>query len=65
MKEKIYPFVLRRLSDERVAIPDVARDTGLKLRWLYCVKRGEIPDPGVVKIQALADYFARIDRKST
>ena len=57
--EDILSFVLRRLNETGVELAAVATETGLGLSWLYQLRRGQIPDPGVVKIQALADYFRR------
>lgn len=61
--EEIYPFVLRQLNESGVDVSRVAADTGLGLSWLYQLRRGLIPDPGVVKIQALADYFRRANHR--
>ena len=57
MKTDILSFVIENLRDEGVSLSQVCRDTGLKQSWLYQLKVGLIPDPGVRKIQLLADYF--------
>ena len=57
MKTDILSFVIENLRDDGVSLSQVCRDTGLKQSWLYQLKVGLIPDPGVRKIQLLADYF--------
>ena len=59
MKTDILSFVIDSLRDEGVSLSQVCRDTGLKQSWLYQLKVGLIPDPGVRKIQILAEYFRR------
>ena len=59
MKTDILSFVIESLRDESVSLSRVCRDTGLKQSWLYQLKVGLIPDPGVRKIQVLAEYFRR------
>ena len=59
MKTDILSFVLENLRAESVPLSSVCRDTGLKQSWLYQLKVGLIPDPGVRKIQILAGYFRR------
>lgn len=63
MKTDILSFVIENLRDEGVSLSQVCRETGLKQSWLYQLKVGLIPDPGVRKIQLLADYFRRAKKQ--
>lgn len=63
MKTDILSFVIESLRDDGVSLSQVCRATGLKQSWLYQLKVGLIPDPGVRKIQILADYFLRSKKR--
>ncbi|WP_321959735.1 hypothetical protein [Paraburkholderia sp. J69-1] len=59
--EKPSVFVRRRLSETRGRWPDVAKGSGISISTIRKIGQGQIKDPAVSKIEALADYFARLD----
>lgn len=66
----MYDYVIARLFETpprmtRAAFWDrVARDTKINRRTLEKIARGEIVDPGVSHIEALAKYFCYTPRKA-
>jgi len=58
MKTNLLTFVLGQIRRNDVSVPNVARATGLSTQWLYMLRRGKIPNPGVKQIQTLAEYFS-------
>ena len=48
---------VRMLNECDLPMAKVQSDTGLSLRWLYMLARGELKDPGVTKIERLRDYL--------
>ena len=50
-------YVLEQLRKPETGLTEVCRETGLKSSWLWQLKDGRIPNPGVRKIQTLHDYF--------
>lgn len=57
MKEKLLTYVLRELQAKKGSWPTIARETNLDYSWLTKLAQGSIDDPGVQKIQKLADHF--------
>ncbi len=55
--ESIYEFVMERLQQTKGKWPMVAAGSGVSLRTLDKIARGEIKDPGVSHIEKLAGYF--------
>lgn len=55
--EPIFDFVKRSLSATRGKWPDVAEGSGVAISTLRKIAQGQIEDPSISKIQALADYF--------
>jgi len=55
--ESLYEFVMGRLQDAKGGWPDVADGSGVSLRTIEKIARGEIKDPGVSHIEKLAGYF--------
>lgn len=55
--ESIYAFVMGRLEEAKGGWPTVAEESGVSLRTLEKIARGEIKDPGVSHIEKLAGYF--------
>lgn len=51
-------YVLDQLRKPETVLTEVCRQTGLKASWLWQLKDGRIPNPGVRKIQTLHDHFA-------
>ncbi|EML1595558.1 helix-turn-helix domain-containing protein [Burkholderia cenocepacia] len=60
--EKPSVFVKRRLAETRGRWPDVAKGSGVSISTIRKIGQGQIKDPAVSKIEALADYFARLDQ---
>lgn len=60
--EKPFAFVKRRLSETRGRWPDVARGSGVPISTVRKIAQGQIADPAVSKVEALADYFERLDQ---
>ena len=58
MKTNLLTFVLGQLRRNDVHVPVVSKATGLSTQWLYQLRRGIIPNPGVKQIQKLAEYFS-------
>ncbi|MET3631623.1 hypothetical protein [Burkholderia sp. 572] len=52
----------RRLAETRGRWPDVAKGSGVSISTIRKIGQGQIKDPAVSKIEALADYFARLDQ---
>jgi transcriptional regulator with XRE-family HTH domain len=59
MSESMLDYVLDQLSRCKGQWPKVAEDTGVSKRTLEKIADGSIEDPGVLKIQKLAEYFRR------
>ena len=55
----LYKKTLKLLHRTRTPVPQIAKATKLKPRWLNMVKNNEIPDPGVHKIQKIFDYLKK------
>lgn len=55
--ESMYDFVMGRLKLAKGNWPTVADESGVSLRTLEKIARGEIKDPGVSHIEKLAMYF--------
>ena len=62
MEQNIYEFVMAGLENTKGNWPQVADGSGVSKRTLEKIARREIKDPGVSHIQALADYFRRVDQ---
>jgi transcriptional regulator with XRE-family HTH domain len=59
--EKLSAFVKRRLNESRGRWPDVARGSGVPISTVRKIAQGQIADPAVSKVEALAEYFERLD----
>jgi hypothetical protein len=59
MKTDLLTFVLSQLARESVHVPTVSKATGISVQWLYQLRGGKIPNPGVRQVQLLAEYFAQ------
>ncbi|WP_369952350.1 hypothetical protein [Ralstonia syzygii] len=60
-QEKQYDYVMRRLRETRGRWPDAATGSGVPISTVRKIAQGQIADPAVSKVQALADYFHRLD----
>lgn len=57
--EPLFDFVKRNLAATRGRWPDVAEGSGVPISTLRKIAQGQIADPAVTKVQAIADYFIR------
>lgn len=57
--EPIFDYVKRNLAATRGRWPEVAEGSGVAISTLRKIAQGQIEDPAVSKVQALADYFHR------
>lgn len=62
----ILKFVLLKLDERKGTWPDISRAMAPDAwesyySWLTKLAQGRIPDPGVNKIQALADYLRSLE----
>jgi transcriptional regulator with XRE-family HTH domain len=60
--ETDYEYVLRKLRERSVSLPQIRKDTGLTVSWLSKVARGLTDDPGFKRVSKLADYFRLLER---
>lgn len=60
IEEKLYDKAVRllKLCPKHITLSKIADETSLKVSWLSELARGNIPDPGVLKIQELVDYLS-------
>lgn len=56
-------FVLRQLQERKGGWPQIAKETGIAYSSLSKMARGDIDDPGVRKIEALARYFRLLQKQ--
>ncbi|MFC4518589.1 hypothetical protein [Cupriavidus pinatubonensis] len=61
VQEKQFDYVLRRLHETRGRWPDAAAGSGVPISTIRKIAQRQIADPAVSKVQALADYFHRLD----
>ena len=59
MKTDLLTYVRSQLERDAVHVPVVSKATGISVQWLYQLRSGKIPNPGVRQIQKLAEYFGR------
>lgn len=64
MSNDLLTLTLSELRSRRGSWPAICRDTGLDYDWMTKLAQGRISDPGIRKIQRLADYFATTERKA-
>lgn len=64
MHEYVVEQLLERQKNEgRSGWDRVARETDISRRTIEKIARGEIEDPGIRKMQILADYFRQPPRR--
>ena len=63
--EPIYAYVQRCLESTKGRWPIVSVGSGVPISTIRKIARGHIPDPGISKVQALADYFSSNTKRST
>ena len=54
----LLPTTVRLLSESSERLEEIAASTGIGHEWLRKLKKGYIPNPGVIRVQALHDYLA-------
>ena len=57
MNKNLLTNTIEELSRRRGQWPAICRSTGLDYHWLTKLAQGRINDPGIKKIQRLADFF--------
>lgn len=57
MISNLYTYVVERLPTSGPDLQTIADETGLSMKTLQKIARGDIYEPGVHKMQKLADYF--------
>lgn len=57
METDLYSETLRLARESGASVPDLARATGLKQRWLHRLLAGDFQDPGVRKIERLHKHL--------
>lgn len=55
-------FVVSELQARKGQWPAICKATGIDYSWMSKLAREDIPEPGVKKVQRLADYFRQTDR---
>ncbi|MEC5161702.1 MULTISPECIES: hypothetical protein [unclassified Janthinobacterium] len=58
--EPLFSYVKRHLAATRGRWPAVSAASGVPISTLRKIASGYIPDPGIAKIQALADHFSKL-----
>ena len=64
MTDSIFEYVLEELQRHKGQWQVVATATGLSKRTIEKIAAGEIADPGVTKIEKLAQYFRSLDAET-
>lgn len=59
--EPLLAYVLRRLEETKGQHKDIARDSGVPYSTLTKIFQRVTPNPGVLHVQRLADYFKALD----
>lgn len=57
MESRLLTATLMLLADTKIPVEKIAADVGVSRRWLYELRRGDMKDPGVNKIEAVHDYL--------
>lgn len=57
-------YVTGRLASSRGKWPEVSAKTGVPYHTISKIASGVINDPGVRKIEILADYFRKLDEQT-
>jgi transcriptional regulator with XRE-family HTH domain len=57
MDSDLFTETIRLAQASDLSTAELARETGLKERWLYRLLRGDFQDPGVRKIEHLHKYL--------
>lgn len=61
MRNDLYAYVMANLDARRIALARVSREAGIPYESLKKIAHRRTPNPGVKHVQALADFFDRIE----
>lgn len=61
MRNDLYAYVMANLDARHIALARVSREAGIPYESLKKIAHRRTPNPGVKHVQALADYFDRIE----
>lgn len=64
MSDSIFEYVLEQLQRHKGQWQSVAMSTGISKRTIEKIATGEIADPGVIKVEKLAEYFRGLGGES-
>ena len=56
-QEKLFPYTLRMLDENKGKHKEIAQRTGVKYTTLSKIAQRVTKNPGVLTVQAIADYF--------
>ena len=56
-QEKLFPYTLRMLDENKGKHKEIAQRTGVKYTTLSKIAQRQTKNPGVLTVQAIADYF--------
>lgn len=59
--EKPFAYVLRRLRETKGRWPDASAGSGIPVSTVRKIAQGQITNPRNDTVEALADYFHRLD----
>jgi transcriptional regulator with XRE-family HTH domain len=62
MNTKELALLRSRVAGMGLSAKKIAQGSGLRPEWVQKFRRGEISDPGVLKICALRDWLERVER---
>ena len=57
VEKPLFDYVLDQLDHARGTMPEVAAGAGIPYNTLVKIAQRRVPNPGVMTIQRLADYF--------
>ncbi|PTE02687.1 helix-turn-helix domain-containing protein [Pandoraea apista] len=61
VQEKPFAYVLRRLRETKGRWPDASAGSGVPVSTVRKIAQGQIANPRNDTVEALADYFHRLD----
>ncbi len=59
----LYGETMSLINSSKMTPEEIAEKAGLKSRWLRCVIKGEIKDPGALKLQRVYDSLNKSHAK--
>ena len=64
MKKELLPYVVERLRSRKFKHVEIAKATGVPYSTISKISQGYTPNPGVLTVQALANYFSEAERNA-